>query len=720
MTKKYQFNIAGMTCAACAAAIERRLKKQEGVLEVLINLPLNKGIVWFSEELITEKAIAILVEKLGYRVVEDQTAEADRKALEHFKYRVIVAVVLMVGLLALTMLPMLSGVYLFKLDQYPRLLVSLQLLLALAIMALGHNFYIRGFKSLLAGQPNMDSLVAIGTSCAFLYSCYLMLPIYYGQLHNIHLLYFEAAGVIVALVMLGKYFEERSNHKSTLALVALLELTPELAWLKKDRGFEEKAVELIKVNDIIMAKAGEKIALDGEIIKGHSSVDQSLLSGESLPREKQVGDLVVGGSLNLTAPLEIIVTKDFQQSTIAQMIALVKEAQLTKAPIAKLADRVSAVFVPLVCVLALLSFLAWWYWQQDFGFALKIAIGVLVIACPCALGLATPTAIMVASGAAAKKGILFKSGEALQKAGEIDTVVFDKTGTLTSGELIIGEIVSTMNQEELLQLVASVEVFSNHPFARALVAGNNRELLAVENVKERAGGGIWGKIAGQEILVGSAAYLRQQQINIEPAPQEASAQVYVAWKKELAASITFQDSVRRESHSVIKNLQKNKIRVYLLSGDKEVITRKLATELGIAYFAEVLPQEKAEKIKELQRQGSKVAFVGDGINDAIALTTADLGIAIGSGSDVALKSGDVVLLNDALQDVEHSWRIGKRTLNNIKQNLFWAFFYNCAGIPLAMGLFYNRGWYINPLFGALAMSLSSLCVLANALRLRKI
>ena len=717
--KKYQINIEGMTCAACSAAIERTVGKQTGVSDVIVNLPLKQALVWFDESLIDETAIDQKIAKLGYRVVEDRAVLNSKKQLDNQRNRMIVGLILMIFLLLITMVPMVSGIDLFHLEDRQRLSATLQLLLSLSIMILGNNFYLKGFKGLISLNANMDSLIAIGTSAAFGYSLFLSFKVWQGDLHQVHNLFYESAGVIVALVMLGKYLEALSNRKTSLALESLMDLTPAMVSLKSEEGIVEKPIEVIKPDQVLIVKAGDKIPLDGILSKGETSVDQSLLSGESLPVDKQSGDELISGSINLSGAIEMIVTRDCYNSTVANLVKLMEEAQLAKAPIAKLADKIAAYFVPLIGLLALASAFVWYFLTKDFGFSLKIMVGVMVIACPCSLGLATPTAIMVATGAAAKKGILFKNGEALQKAAKIDTIVLDKTGTVTSGNLTIANIESTIDKEELLQLTASIETFSNHPFAKVIVEANKKELLEVSELKEYAGKGLSGKIADRRILAGNAKLLKDHKIDMTDNEEDAS-MIYVAIDNKKIATIRLKDQIRADSKDSLKHLKNKKLSLYLLSGDSQKITAAMADDLAVEYFAEVLPQDKARIIKELQDQGKKVAFVGDGINDAIALTTADLGIAIGSGSDVALKSGEVILVNSRLSDVEKVLDIGKKTILNIKENLFWAFFYNSLGIPLAMGLFINQGYYIDPMFGALAMSLSSLCVVLNALRLRKL
>ena len=718
--KKYQINIEGMTCAACSSAIERTVGKQPGVSDVIVNLPLKQALVWFDETLIDEKTIDQKIDKLGYRVVEDRTVLDGKKQLASQRNRMILALILMVFLLGITMIPMTMKLDIFKLEDKPVLNTVLQFILSLAIMTLGNNFYRKGFRGLISLNANMDSLIAVGTSVAFLYSLSLSIMIFGGDIHQVHNLYYESAGVIVALVMLGKYLEARSNRKTSEALESLMDLTPEQVWLKDENGQLEKPIELIKPKQVLIVKAGDKIPLDGILSKGETTVDQSLLSGESLPIDKKVGDDLISGSINLSGAIEMTVTKDCYNSTVANLVKLMEEAQLAKAPIAKLADKIAAFFVPLIGILAFVSAVVWYLLTGDFGFSLKIMIGIMVIACPCALGLATPTAIMVATGAAAKQGILFKNGEALQKAGNIDTIVFDKTGTLTSGNLTIDKITSTIDREELLQLTASLETFSNHPFAKVIVEANKKDLAEVTELREYAGKGLSGKIGERLILAGNAKLLADHKIMIPAFKDEDNSSLYVAIDGQPVAAITLKDQIRVDSKEALERLKKRKLSLYLLSGDSKKITAALADDLKIDYFAEVLPQDKAQIIKELQSRGKNVAFVGDGINDAIALTCADLGIAIGSGSDVALKSGEVVLVNSRIHDVESILNIGRKTMLNIKENLFWAFFYNSLGIPLAMGLFIKQGYYIDPMFGALAMSLSSVCVVTNALRLRKL
>jgi P-type Cu+ transporter len=725
--EKYVANVEGMTCSACSSAIERSMKKQLGVEAVSVNLTTKQAVALYDPKVIDPDKMDQVITKLGYQVVDgDNAFQRQAQKLKQERFRVIVTMILMVGLLYIAMGHMIPGFKLVEwLDPHMNLnnFLNIQLGLTVLIMLLGINFYLKGFKSLWQRQPNMDTLVAIGTSSAFIYSLVQYFVILGGDHSAVKNLYFESAGVIVALVMLGKFLESLSNNKTSLALVELMKLTPDQAWLKKDGDLVNYPVELLKVDDIVVVKPGEKIPLDGLIINGNSMVDQSLINGESLPQSVGVGSAVVGGSINLNGLIEVSIAKIASESTVAQMIRMVQEAQLHKAPIAKLADIVSGIFVPIVISLAIVSGLVWYLVSRDFTFSLTIFISVLVVACPCALGLATPTAIMVASGTAAKHGILFKNGEALEKASKIDTVLFDKTGTITEGKLEVVDDQILMDQELFYQLVASIESMSNHPLAKAILVRNSLPLLNVEQLQEVAGFGLKAIVNNEQYLVGNLALMQQYGVKLDEWSFSSGVytKIYVARGLHLIGEIMIGDVVKPSSQQAVELLKMKGYQVAMISGDQQGIAKKIAQEVGIdQVYAEVLPDQKANIVRLMQEKGQTVAFVGDGINDAIALSSANLGLAIGSGSDVALESGDVVIMKDDLMDVVAALQVGKKCLVNIKQNLFWAFIYNMIGLPLAMGLVYALGGpLLNPIFAAFAMSLSSFSVVTNALRLRK-
>nr|WP_330390749.1 copper-translocating P-type ATPase [Caminicella sporogenes] len=615
---------------------------------------------------------------------------------------------------------------------YPLNFALVQIILTIPVVIAGNKFYIIGFKSLFKGSPNMDSLIAVGTSAAMAYGAFATYKIANGYHEYAMDLYFESAAVIISLIMLGKYLETRSKGKASEAIKKLMGLQPKTATVIYEDEEVIIPIEEVEVGDVILVKPGEKIPVDGIVVEGHSSVDESMLTGESMPVEKNVGDKVVGASINKHGILKFKATRVGKDTALAQIIKLVEEAQGSKAPIAKLADIISGYFVPIVMSIAVISGLLWYINGAQLVFALTIFISVLVIACPCALGLATPTAIMVGTGKGAELGVLIKSGVALETAYKIDTVVFDKTGTITEGEPKVTDIITRGNysEEELLQMAATAEKGSEHPLGEAIIReAEDRKisLLKLDKFYAVPGQGIEVEIKGNIILLGNEKLMRNKNIDItlkEEANKlavEGKTPMYIAINSKLEGIIAVADVVKENSRKAIEKLHEMGIKVAMITGDNKKTAEAIAKEVGIdVVLAEVLPEDKANEIKKLQEKGKKVAMVGDGINDAPALAQADIGIAIGSGTDVAMESADIVLMKSDLLDVVTAIKLSKSTIRNIKQNLFWAFAYNTAGIPLAAGLFYAFGGpKLNPMFAAAAMSLSSVSVVTNALRLKK-
>jgi len=607
-----------------------------------------------------------------------------------------------------------------------------QIALTIPILLAGHRFYTVGFTALLRKSPNMDSLVAMGTAAAFVYGIFAAVRIAQGDTAYVRDLYFESAGVIITLIMLGKYLEAVSKGKTSEAIKKLMGLTPKTAFIIRDSKEVEVPIEEVEVGDIVVVKPGAKIPVDGEVVEGHTSVDESMLTGESIPVEKATGDKVVGGSINKFGTVRFRATRVGSETALAQIIKLVEDAQGSKAPIAKLADVVAAYFVPAVFAIASLAALIWYFAGAGATFALTTFITVLVIACPCALGLATPTAIMVGTGKGAEYGVLIKGGEALESAHKIQTVVFDKTGTITEGRPVVTDIVVTgpVDRNRLLQIAASAEKGSEHPLGEAIVRSSeeeNLELLPVQDFAAIPGHGIEVEIAGSKVLLGNRKLMDDRGIGLtgleteaERLAAEGKTPMYAAIDGQPAGVIAVADVVKENSRRAIEKLHAMGIEVGMITGDNRRTAEAIARQVGIdRVLAEVLPQDKANEIKKLQAEGRKVAMVGDGINDAPALAQADIGIAIGSGTDVAMESADIVLMRSDLLDVPTAIQLSKSTIRNIRQNLFWAFAYNTAGIPLAAGLFYAFGGpRLNPMFAAAAMSLSSVSVVSNALRLR--
>ncbi|NLM05183.1 MAG: copper-translocating P-type ATPase, partial [Clostridiales bacterium] len=607
-----------------------------------------------------------------------------------------------------------------------------QMFLTIPTMLVGYKFYTVGFRTLFKGSPNMDSLIAIGTSAAFIYGVYAVLEISKGNHAMAMDLYFESAGVIITLILLGKYLESVSKGKTSQAIKELMGLQPKTATVIQDGKEIILPIEEVEVGDIILVKPGEKIPVDGEVVEGYTSVDESMLTGESIPVEKNIGDSVTGGSINKNGSIKFKAKKIGKDTTLAQIIKLVEDAQGSKAPIAKMADVISGYFVPIVIGIAIVSSGLWYITGQSTTFVLTIFISVLVIACPCALGLATPTAIMVGTGKGAEYGVLIKGGESLETTHKIQTVVFDKTGTITEGKPKVTDIITngSILEEELLILAASAEKGSEHPLGEAIVKGAEEKALELKNVDNFMaipGHGIQVKIGDKNLLLGNKKLMDDKNIHItlesdaNRLASEGKTPMYIAINNELAGIIAVADVLKESSIKAIEKLHEMGIEVAMITGDNRRTADAIAKQVGIdIVLAEVLPEDKANEIKKLQESGKKVAMVGDGINDAPALAQADVGMAIGSGTDVAMESADIVLMRSDLMDVVTAIQLSKKTIKNIKENLFWAFGYNTLGIPVAAGLLYAFGGpLLNPMFAAGAMALSSVSVVTNALRLRK-
>jgi len=733
--------ISGMTCAACARAVERAINKLAGIKEASVNLASEKAKVVYdpSETRISEIKAAII--KAGYKPLEieggeglDRDRERRQKEIKSLWNRFMVAVLFTLPLLYIAMGHML-GLPLPEMimpEMYPLRFGLIQLALTIPVMIAGYRFYTVGFSRLIKREPNMDSLIAIGTSAAFLYGVYAIYQIINGNLDYAMDLYFETAGTIITLIMLGKYLEAVSKGKTSEAIKKLMGLAPKTATIIQNGQEMVIPIEEVETGDIILVKPGEKIPVDGEVIEGRTSIDESMLTGESIPVEKNPGSQVIGASINKNGTIKFRATKVGKDTVLAQIIKLVEDAQGSKAPIAKMADIISGYFVPIVIAIAVLAGLAWYFSGMSAIFSLTIFISVLVIACPCALGLATPTAIMVGTGKGAEYGVLIKGGEALEIAHRIKTVVFDKTGTITEGRPKVTDIITTgkMSETELLQLAASAERGSEHPLGEAIVElakERNLELLPPENFEAIPGHGIEVTIQGKKVLLGNQKLMEGKGIDITLAnesdrlAEDGKTPMYVGVENELAGMIAVADVMKESSKRAIQVLHHMGIEVVMITGDNRRTAEAIARQVGIdRVLAEVLPQDKAEEVRKLQNEGKKVAMVGDGINDAPALAQADIGIAIGSGTDVAMESADIVLMRSDLMDVPTAIQLSRRTIRNIKQNLFWAFAYNTAGIPIAAGLLHLFGGpLLNPMIAAAAMAFSSISVLSNALRLKR-
>lgn len=737
--------IEGMTCASCAKNVERATRKLAGVTESNVNFATEKLTISYEPSLVKVSEIKNAIEKAGYKAIEEETSvDADKerkeKEIKSLWIRFVISAIFTAPLLYMAMGHMFGELLGIKLPEIidpmmnPWNFAIVQLILVTPPMIVGYKYFTVGFKSLFKGSPNMDSLIAIGTAAAFIYGIYAIIQIYYGNGDYANELYFEAGGVILTLITLGKYLESVTKGKTSEAIKKLMGLAPKTAIIVRDGKEVEISIEDVEVGDVIVVKPGEKMPVDGVVIEGTTSVDESMLTGESIPVEKNTGDSIIGASINKNGSIKYKATKVGKDTALAQIIKLVEDAQGSKAPIAKLADVISGYFVPVVIVLAIVSALAWYFIDGETTvFALTIFISVLVIACPCALGLATPTAIMVGTGKGAENGVLIKSGVALETTHKIKTIVFDKTGTITEGKPKVTDIVTAngITENELLQLTASAEKGSEHPLGEAIVKGaeeKNLEFKKLDSFNAIPGHGIEVRIDNKEILAGNRKLMVERNISLENLEdtsnrlaEEGKTPMYVAIDNKIAGIIAVADTVKENSKRAIEKLHHMGIEVAMITGDNIRTAEAIAKQVGIdRTLAEVLPQDKANEVKKLQAEGKKVAMVGDGINDAPALAQADIGIAIGSGTDVAMESADIVLMRSDLMDVPTAIQLSKSTIRNIKENLFWAFGYNTLGIPVAMGLLYIFGGpLLNPMFAAAAMSLSSVSVLANALRLKR-
>ncbi len=749
MNKK--FNVTGMTCSACSASVEKAVKKLEGINSVSVNLLTNSMVVHYNEEVIDENNIIEAVTSAGYGAsvfsknkneikvsdkmrVEDEIKEMKKRLIISFAFLIPLMYISMGHMMGLPLPSFLSG--LENAISYG----MTQFLLALVIVYVNRKYYQVGFKTLFKGSPNMDTLIAIGSSAAMVYGIFAIYRMGYGLgiqdfelVEKYHMdLYFESAAMILTLITLGKYLEKKSKGKTSEAITKLMDLAPKTATILRNNKEVIVPIEEVLKDDIVIVKPGESIPVDGVIIQGSSSIDQSAITGESIPVEKNIGDKVIAATINKNGYFKFKAEKVGDDTTLAQIISLVEDASSSKAPIAKLADKISGVFVPIVISISIISTIVWLLVGKSFEFSLSIGIAVLVISCPCALGLATPVAIMVGTGKGAENGILIKSAEALETAHKIQTVVLDKTGTITEGKPKVTEIVvnSNINKNELLKIAASIEKPSEHPLADAIVEKAKKEnitLLDVDNFISITGKGIKAEINNKIYYAGNLSLMKENNIDyskfqkvINDLAKKGKTPLCFSDDSILFGVIAVADTIKPTSKKAIEEFKNMGINIVMLTGDNKNTAEAIRKELNIdKIIAEVLPQDKEKEVRKIQESGKKVAMIGDGINDAPALARADVGIAIGAGTDIAIESADIVLMKSDLLDGVTTIKLSKAVIKNIKENLFWAFFYNAIGIPLAAGVFYNiLGWKLNPMFGAFAMSLSSVCVVSNALRLK--
>ena len=750
---KQKFDVTGMSCSACSAHVEKAVSRVPGVDQVQVNLLQNSMVVEYEDEATDTAAIIHAVEDAGYGASVKDAHEPTKKAendlqkrtaeeAKKMKHRLGWSIVFLIVLMYISMGHMLGWPLPSILLGHENMMIFAltQLFLTLPIMYLNRKYYENGFKSLFHGAPNMDTLVAMGSTAAFIYSVSRLYVMGYamgrGETDMAHMaamnLYFESAAMILTLVTIGKYMESRSKNRTSDAITKLVDLAPKTALVVRNGRETEIPADQVQVGETVIVKPGQGIPVDGVILEGTGTVDESAITGESIPVEKKVGDRVTGATVNRAGYFQMKADRIGEDTTLSQIIRLVEEAGGSKAPIAKLADKVSGIFVPVVITIAVITIIVWLLSGATFSFALASGIAVLVISCPCALGLATPTAIMVGTGRGAEQGILIKSGESLETAHLVDTVVLDKTGTITEGHPAVAAVrmAPGVTEAELLGLAASLEKASEHPLAEAIVRYAEEAGVEVSQATEfaaEAGQGVSGMVSGRKVLAGNQKMMDAQKVILDGMDAEAGklseegrTVLYIAADQKLLGMIAVADPVKKTSAEAIREMEQMGLDVVMLTGDHEKTARAIQKQLGISrVIAQVLPQDKEREVRRLQEEGHKVAMVGDGINDAPALARADVGIAIGAGTDVAIESADIVLMKSDLLDAVTAVQLSRAVIRNIKENLFWAFFYNAIGIPLAAGVFYPLlNWQLSPMFGSAAMSFSSVFVVCNALRLK--
>ncbi|MDP3789318.1 MAG: heavy metal translocating P-type ATPase [Candidatus Omnitrophota bacterium] len=735
MTEKIILNISGMHCASCAANIEEALKKIPGVAGANVNFASEKAYIEYDPARIGQTGLIAAIKKIGYGAAPENTSLSREREFtreeNRLKFKLVIAIILASILMYISMGPCVG----LPVNEFIMQHMTLwQFMLATAILACGYQFFSRGlFTIIKLHQANMDTLVALGVGSAYLYSLFVSIAIWSGnKSFGMQNLYYEVAAFLLTFILLGKYLELVSKRRTSQAIKKLMGLRPKIAAVIRNNAEQKIPVEELIVGDIIMVRPGEKIPVDGRIIDGHSSIDESMITGENMPVEKGTGDTVIGGTINKGGSFKFKTTKIGRETTLAQIIRLVEEAQGSKAPVQELADKIAAIFVPTVLVIACASFLGWLLLGKSFIFALTVFISVLIIACPCSLGLATPTAVMVGTGKAAENGIIIKNAASLQIAHQIKAIIFDKTGTLTIGKPQLIDIRTYgCEKQEALRLGASLENESEHPLADAIVSAAKSENISfyrVDKFVSLPGRGITGNINSSELIAGNRNLMQEKGVDIQTAEadldrleNEGKTVMFLARDRQLIGLLIVRDNPKSFAYETISKLKKMKKEVLMISGDNRRTSQAIAGELGIdKVLAEVLPGEKSEEIKRIQSKGIKVAFVGDGINDAPALAQADLGIAIGTGTDVAVESGDIILVKNDLRDVAVAIELSGYAMRKIKQNLFWAFFYNIVSIPVAAGLLYPfTGFLLNPIIAGAAMAFSSVSVVGNSLLMRR-
>ena len=730
--KKVLLKIDGMTCSACSSGLEKFLNKQDGIETASVNLIMNNASIKYDDSKLTLEQVEKFVDKAGFTSLGIDNLEKEEKKKSNEKYKLIGISVISILILYISMSHMvgLPVIPFLNMMTHPINYAISLFILTIIVLWMGRDILKNGYKNLIHKTPNMDTLVMIGVFASFIYSVYGTIRICNGNEMYVESLYYESAAIVIFFIKIGKYVESKNKDKTKEALQQLMSITPNHATIIREGKEETVTLDEIQKGDIVICKPGEKIAVDGEVVEGTTHINESFITGESVPVKRERGSKVIAGSINYEGTIKYKAEKIGKESTVSEIVRLVVEATNTKAPIAKVADTISGYFVPTIIVIAMIAFIIWFLITKNVAIAINILVTILVVACPCSLGLATPLAIVIASGNASKKGILVKTSEALENAHKVKTICFDKTGTLTKGELTISKIYnySSLTENEILKLVASIENKSEHPIARAIV--NEAKSLKIElekiaDFKAIPGYGVSATIKEKRYLIGNKKLMVENNVAISQEQNElelvseGNSILFVAENQNLIALIGVKDVLKDESIDIVKKLQKRNIEVVMLTGDNEKTANAIAKQIGVdKVIANVLPKQKAEEIKKLKQKGL-VMMCGDGINDSVSLVTADIGVSVSSGTDIAMDSSNVVLMNDNLEKIEDLLSISQKTIRNIKQNLFWAFFYNICMIPIACGVLEPLGIVMNPMIAAFAMTISSLTVILNALRLKR-
>lgn len=730
--KKVLLKIDGMTCSACSSGLEKYLNKQDGIVQASVNLIMNNANIEYDDTKLTLEQVEKFVEKAGFESLGIDNFERQEKKKSNQKYALIALTIISIIILYISIAQMvgLPALPYLSMMEHPLNYAICLFVLTTICITFGWDIIKNGYKNLIHKTPNMDTLVMVGVLASYIYSIYETIEIIQGHTMHVHSLYFESAAIVIFFIKIGRYIENKNKDRSKEALSQLMSITPNHASILRDGVEQVVTLDEIQKGDIVICKPGEKIAVDGEVVEGSTHINESFITGESKPVKREIGSKVIAGSVNFEGTIKYKAEKIGKESTVSEIVRLVAQATSTKAPIAKIADKISGYFVPVVMIIAVIAFIIWFAISKNVATAINVFVSVLVVACPCSLGLATPLAIVIASGNASKRGILVKSSESLENAHKIKTICFDKTGTLTKGTLSISKIYNYSNMEEkkLINKIASMEKKSEHPIARAIVAvAENEKLEAVNEFKAIPGYGIDGTIENDKYIIGNRKLMEQQNIEVpeesekdeQALVEDGNSILFVAINGKLEALIGVKDIVKEGINNTIEKLKKQNIEVVMITGDNEKTAKKVASQIGIEkVIANVTPKEKAEEIKKLKQNGL-VMMCGDGINDSVSLVTADIGVSISSGTDIAMDSAQVVIMSDNIEKINELIEISRKTIRNIKQNLFWAFFYNVCMIPIACGILKPFGIELNPMIAAFSMTISSLTVVLNALRLSK-